>query len=53
MEKFATIRTHKNLERADVVIFVIDATAGLTTWEKQILTEIEEVGKGCIIYINK
>jgi GTP-binding protein len=52
VEKFATLRTKAAIERADVVLLVLDAPDGLTEQEKRIACEIEEAGKGCIILFN-
>ncbi len=53
VDKFAAIRTARALERADVCVLMIDAERGMTTQEKRIAHEIEELGKGCILIFNK
>lgn len=53
VEKFSYLRTQKALKRADICILVLDANEGLTVQEKRILTEIESLGKGCVVFINK
>lgn len=53
VDKFAAIRTERALERADVCLLVLDAVEGLTAQEKRIAQQIEELGKGCIILMNK
>lgn len=53
VDKFAAIRTERALERADVCLLVLDAVEGLTAQEKRIAQSIEELGKGCIILMNK
>jgi len=53
VDKFAAIRTERALERCDLCLLIIDATEGLTTQEKRIASEIESLGKGCILLFNK
>ncbi len=53
VDKFATVRTERAIDRADICLLVIDAQEGLTAQEKRIATQIEEAGKGCIILLNK
>jgi len=53
VDKFSRIRTERALKRADVVIFMIDAREGVTSQEKKLLTEIEKMGKGCLLFFNK
>ncbi len=53
IEKFSSLRTQNALKRADICILVLDVNEGMTTQEKRILKEIETLGKGCIIFINK
>ncbi len=53
VDKFAAIRTERALARADVCLLVMDAVEGLTAQEKRIAQSIEELGKGCIILMNK
>jgi len=52
-EKFAFIRTCEAIERADIVLLVIDAMTGISTEEKKIASYIEEKEKGCIVLLNK
>ncbi len=53
IDKFAAIRTERALERADVVILLLDAQEGITAQEKKLAQEIELAGKGCILLFNK
>ncbi len=53
VDKFATIRTAKAIERADVCLMMLDAISGVSHQDKKILNMIEEAGKGCIIIFNK
>jgi GTP-binding protein len=43
----------KAIERAEVALLVIDATAGLTAEEKRIAARVMEAGRGLIIAANK
>jgi len=53
VDKFAFIRTERAIERADLCILVIDSEEGLTHQEKRIANQIEEAGKGLILFANK
>lgn len=53
VDKFASIRTERAIERSDVCILMLDATQGITREEKKIANAIEEAGKGCILLFNK
>jgi len=53
VDKFAAIRTDEAIVRADVCLLVLDSFEGITTQEKRIASEIEELGKSCIILFNK
>lgn len=53
VDKFAAVRTQRAIERADICILVMDANQGITTQEKRIAEQIEELGKGCILLFNK
>lgn len=53
VDKFATIRTERAIERADICLLMLDAQQGITREEKKIANMIEESGKGCILLFNK
>lgn len=53
VDKFAYIRTTRAIERADLCLLMIDAQQGMTTQEKRIANEIEQMGKGCLVILNK
>lgn len=53
VDKFATIRTERAIERANICLLMLDAQQGITTQEKKIANMIEEAGKGCILLFNK
>lgn len=53
LDKFATIRTEQAIERADLIVFLLDSLQGITKEEKKILGQIEQKGRGCILFFNK
>lgn len=53
LEKYMIIRTVSAVERADVVVLVIDAVEGVTEQEAKIAGISHERGKGMIIAVNK
>ena len=53
LEKYSIIRTVSAVERADIVIIVIDATEGVTEQDAKIAGIAHERGKGVIIAVNK
>ncbi len=53
IEKYSIIRTVTAVERADVVVIVIDAVEGVTEQDAKIAGIAHENGKGVIIAVNK
>lgn len=53
IEKYSIIRTVTAVERADVVIIVIDAVEGVTEQDAKIAGIAHKNGKGIIIAVNK
>ena len=53
LERYSIIRTVSAVERADVVIIVIDATEGVTEQDAKIAGIAHERGKGIIVAVNK
>ena len=53
LERYSIIRTVTAVERADVVLVVIDATQGVTEQDAKIAGIAHERGKGMIIAVNK
>lgn len=53
LERYSIIRTVTAVERADVVIMMIDATEGVTEQDAKIAGIAHERGKGIIIAVNK
>ena len=53
LERYSIIRTVSAVERADVVILVIDAVEGVTEQDAKIAGIAHDRGKGIIIAVNK
>ena len=53
LERYSIIRTVTAVDRADVVVVVIDATEGVTEQDAKIAGIAHERGKGIIIAVNK
>ena len=53
IERYSVIRTVTAVERAHVVVIVIDATEGVTEQDAKIAGIAHEKGKGVIIAVNK
>ena len=53
LERYSIIRTVSAVERADVVLVVIDATEGVTEQDAKITGIAHERGKGIVIVVNK
>lgn len=52
-ENYSVIRSFRAVERADVVLMLIDPIEGVTDQDKRIVGYAHEVGKGIILIINK
>ncbi len=53
LERFSIIRTVSAVERADVVVLVIDASEGVTEQDAKIAGIAHDRGKGIVIVVNK
>ena len=53
IEKYSIIRTVASVERADIVLILIDANEGITEQDTKIAGMAHEAGKGCIVVVNK
>jgi GTP-binding protein len=53
VEQFAVVRALKAIERADVVVHVIDATAGVTEQDQRIAGMADDEGKPVVLVVNK
>ncbi len=50
---FSNLRTDKAIERADVVVMMLDAETGPTSRDKKVAAKIIDAEKGCILLVNK
>ena len=53
VEKFSVIRSMRSIERADVVLLLIDATTGITAQDAHIAGFIKDAWKSAIVIVNK
>ncbi|MCO5930247.1 ribosome biogenesis GTPase Der [Clostridioides difficile] len=53
IEKYSVIRAMSAVDRADVVLIVIDALEGVTEQDTKVAGIAHDEGKGCIFVINK
>ena len=53
VERYSVIRSLRAIDRADVVLMLIEAPVGITEQDKKIAGYAHESGKGCVIVVNK
>lgn len=53
IERYSIVRTVAAVERADIIVLMIDATVGVTEQDAKIAGLAHENGKGIIIAVNK
>jgi GTPase len=53
VEFFSVKRTEDSIARCDIVIFVLDAEAGIFSQDKKVADKIVEERKACILVVNK
>lgn len=53
IEKYAVLRAMKAIEKCDVVLFLIDAEAGIREQDKHVAGYANEAGKPIVIVVNK
>jgi GTP-binding protein len=53
VERFSVLRSLGSIDRGDVIIYLIDATEGVTSQDAQILAFAAERGKGLVLAVNK
>lgn len=53
VEKFSVLRAKMAVDRADVCLLMIDATAGITEQDEKIAGIAHEAGKATVIVVNK
>lgn len=53
VEKYSVIRSMAAVDRADVVLIVIDAAEGITEQDTKVAGIAHDEGKGCVFVVNK
>ncbi|MBI3738816.1 MAG: ribosome biogenesis GTPase Der [Chloroflexi bacterium] len=53
VEQYSVLRSFKAIERADVVLLMIDAMTGITSQDAHIAGFILEAWKSCVVLVNK
>lgn len=53
IEKYSVLRSLQAIDRADVVLLVIDATSGITAQDTHIAGFILDAWKSCVVVVNK
>jgi len=53
LEVFSQMRSREILQRADVVVLVIDALDGITVQDRALAGEIQKAGKPIVVVVNK
>ena len=53
IEKYSVLRAHKAIERADVVLLVLDATEGVTQQDAHIAGMVRDAFKSVVLVVNK
>jgi GTP-binding protein len=53
VEQYSVLRSFKAIERADVVLLIVDAQTGLTAQDAHIAGFILEALKSCVVLVNK
>jgi GTP-binding protein len=53
VEQFSVLRSFKAIERADVVLLLIDAAAGISAQDAHIAGFVVEAARSCVLLVNK
>jgi GTP-binding protein len=53
VEFFSVKRTEESIARCDMVLFILDAEAGILTQDKKVADKIIEERRACILVVNK
>ena len=53
VERYSIVRSLRSVDRADIVVLVLDAQDGVTEQDKKIAGYAYEAGKGVVIVVNK
>ena len=53
VEFYASVRTRAAMAEADIAVVLLDALTGPTALDKLLLNEVANLGKGCLLAVNK
>jgi GTP-binding protein len=53
VEVFSRMRAEHSIREADVVVLILDASAGPLEQDKKVAATVQEFGKGCVVLVNK
>ncbi len=53
VDYYTALRTIRAINRSDVAAVLLDAPDGLTQWDRRLLDDVRNKGKGLIIVVNK
>jgi GTP-binding protein len=53
VERFSVFRAERSIQRADVVVLMVDASQGPTAQDKTIASAVIAEQKGCVVVVNK
>jgi GTPase len=53
VERFSLSKSEQSIQRAGVVVLILDAVQGPTAYDKRIASLIQEHKRGCVILVNK
>jgi GTP-binding protein len=53
VEYYMVLRAERALERSDVGVVVVDASAGILDGDKRVAGLTREMGRGCVVFVNK
>jgi len=53
IERYSMVRAIRSIERCDVALVVLDASAGIVEQDKRIAGIVQQYGKGAIFLVNK
>lgn len=53
VEKFSVVRSMQAIERADVVVLMLDATSGITEQDQHIAGYVMDAGRSIVVIVNK
>jgi len=53
VEFYSSIRTNAALKKVDLAVILLDILTGPTVIDKNLINEVHNLGKGCILVVNK